>query len=91
MQYLIGIIRDNNTIDGWFMFDNGAPNASQTDLITTQSLYQQMSHIHGDLGRYIKSYFSTNLDVFFLLGAMPVFGIRTVFDEDDHNVKLLEV
>ncbi|CAF1164814.1 unnamed protein product [Rotaria sordida] len=48
--YMIGLIKDNATIDGWFMFDNSVENASQVALLKNQTLYQQMSHIHGDFG-----------------------------------------
>ncbi|CAF1196744.1 unnamed protein product [Rotaria sordida] len=48
--YMIGLIKDNATIDGWFMFDNSVENASQVALLKNQTLYQQLSHIHGDFG-----------------------------------------
>ncbi|CAM4804314.1 unnamed protein product [Rotaria magnacalcarata] len=50
--YLIAIIQDPSTINGWFMFDNSAENVSQEALLKNQTLYQQMSHIHGDFGKF---------------------------------------
>jgi hypothetical protein len=47
---MIGLIQDRDTIDGWFLFDNSAENASQDYLLKNQSVYQQISHINGDLG-----------------------------------------
>ncbi|CAF0801046.1 unnamed protein product [Adineta steineri] len=47
---LISIIQDRDTIDGWFLFDNGAEGAPQEYLLKNQTIYKQLSHIHGDLG-----------------------------------------
>ncbi|CAF0773808.1 unnamed protein product [Adineta steineri] len=49
-KYMIGVLQDPQTIDGWFLFDNSAANASQTSLLKNQSYYTQLSHIHGDFG-----------------------------------------
>ncbi|CAF3376068.1 unnamed protein product [Rotaria socialis] len=49
-SYMIAIMQDPSTINGWFMFDNSAEDASQEALLKNQTLYQQMSHIHGDFG-----------------------------------------
>ncbi|CAF1244484.1 unnamed protein product [Adineta ricciae] len=49
-KYMIGLLQDNDTIDGWFLIDNSAPDVSQQFLLKNQSLYQQLSHIHGDFG-----------------------------------------
>jgi hypothetical protein len=48
---MVGLIHDPDTIDGWFLFDNSAENASQYYLLYNQSVYQQIAHIHGDLGK----------------------------------------
>ena len=50
---MIGLIQDRDTIDGWFLFDNSAENAGQEFLLKNQSVYTQISHIHGDLGKSI--------------------------------------
>ncbi|CAF5029327.1 unnamed protein product, partial [Rotaria socialis] len=50
-SYMIAIMQDPSTINGWFMFDNSAEDASQEALLKNQTLYQQMSHIHGDFGK----------------------------------------
>ncbi|CAF3289761.1 unnamed protein product [Rotaria socialis] len=47
---MVDLIKDNDTIDGWFLFDNSAEGASQEFLLKTQTVPKQMSHIHGDLG-----------------------------------------
>jgi hypothetical protein len=47
---MVGLIHDSDTINGWFLFDNSAENASQEVLLKNQTVYEQMSHIHGDLG-----------------------------------------
>jgi hypothetical protein len=47
---MVGLIQDPDTINGWFLFDNSADNASQEVLLKNQTVYEQMSHIHGDLG-----------------------------------------
>jgi hypothetical protein len=57
---MVGLIRDRGTIDGWFVFDNGAENASQEWLLKNQSVYTQISHIQGDIGMIINSYFYIN-------------------------------
>ncbi|CAF1007427.1 unnamed protein product, partial [Rotaria magnacalcarata] len=49
-SYMIALIQDPATVNGWYMFDNSAENASQEFLVKNETLYQQMSHIHGDLG-----------------------------------------
>jgi hypothetical protein len=51
---MIQLIQDPQTINGWFLFDNSAENASQEYLLKNQSIYTQLSHIHGDLGKPIK-------------------------------------
>ncbi|CAM4941895.1 unnamed protein product [Rotaria socialis] len=51
-SYMIAIMQDPSTINGWFMFDNSAEDASQEALLKNQTLYQQMSHIHGDFGKF---------------------------------------
>jgi hypothetical protein len=48
---MFGLIKDPQTIDGWFLFDNSAENANQEFLLKNQSIYTQISHIHGDLGK----------------------------------------
>jgi hypothetical protein len=50
---MFGLLQDPETIDGWFLFDNSAGNASQDVLLKNQSIYTQLSHIHGDLGKSI--------------------------------------
>jgi hypothetical protein len=86
---MLALIQDPATIDGWFVFDNSAVNASQEWLLKNQSVYTQISHIHGDLGklRMISFY----IHFLFRLGVMSIFGLRTRFDETDPNVKRLEV
>lgn len=59
---MIELIHDNDTIDGWFLFDNGAVNASQDVLLKNQTVYQQLSHIHGDLGTDIAFGLRTKFD-----------------------------
>jgi hypothetical protein len=86
---MIGLIQDPSTIDGWFVFDNSAKNASQEFLLKHQSIYTQMSAIHGGLGNLKSSYFY--IKFIFLLGALAIFGIRTRFDEINPNIKRLEV
>ncbi|UJR08999.1 hypothetical protein I4U23_013249 [Adineta vaga] len=49
-KYMIGLIQNEDTINGWFLLDNSAPNASQKFLLKNQTLYTQLSHIHGDFG-----------------------------------------
>ena len=48
---MVDLIKDTDTIDGWFLFDNSAEGASQEFLLKTQTVFKQMSHIHGDLGK----------------------------------------
>ncbi len=48
---MIGLIQDPGTINGWFVFDNNAKNDSQEFLLKNQSVYTQMSVIHGALGK----------------------------------------
>jgi len=48
---MVGLIQSRNTIDGWFLFDNSAENSSQEFLLINQTVYQQISYIHGELGR----------------------------------------
>ena len=50
---MVDLIRNPDTIDGWFIFDNSAENASQEVLLKPQTVYKQISHVHGDLGRNI--------------------------------------
>ncbi|CAF1521815.1 unnamed protein product [Adineta ricciae] len=47
---MIDLIQDNETIQGWFLIDNGAEGASQEYLLKNQTVFKQISHIHGDLG-----------------------------------------
>lgn len=89
---MIALIEDQTTIGGWFIFDNSAENASQTDLLRNQSVYTQMSHIHGDLGDHC---FPHLCDFFSItnhfLGVLAIFGIRSKFNESNPNIKQLEV
>ena len=48
---MIDLIQDNETIQGWFLIDNGAEGASQEYLLKNQTVFKQISHIHGDLGK----------------------------------------
>ena len=87
---MIGLIKDTDTINGWFLFDNGAANASQDELLINQTIYEQLSHIHGDLGQ--EMFISFLVPIFSIsLGAEITFGLRTKFDEMDPSVKRLEV
>ncbi len=54
---MIGLIQDPTIIDGWFVFDNSAKNDSQEFLLKNQSIFTQMSVIHGDLGKLKKIFF----------------------------------
>ncbi|CAF3418992.1 unnamed protein product [Rotaria sp. Silwood1] len=47
---MIDLISDRDTVDGWFLIDNSVPGASQDTLLKPQTIFTQMSHIHGDLG-----------------------------------------
>ena len=47
---MLGVIEDSDTIKGWFLLDNYGVNDSQVALLRNQSIYEQMAHIHGDLG-----------------------------------------
>lgn len=49
-KLMLGLIEDSDTIQGWFVLDNYAANASQVTLLKNQTVYEQMEHIHGDLG-----------------------------------------
>jgi hypothetical protein len=49
-RYMLAILQDPSTIDGWFILDNGATNVSQEVLLKNQTVYKQLSHIHGDFG-----------------------------------------
>jgi hypothetical protein len=48
---MISLIQDRDTIEGWFLFDNSGEDASQDYLLKNQTIYKQISHIHGDLGK----------------------------------------
>jgi len=48
---MISLIQDRDTIEGWFLFDNSDEGASQDYLLKNQTIYKQISHIHGDLGK----------------------------------------
>lgn len=63
---MIGLIQDPTIIDGWFVFDNSAKNDSQEFLLKNQSIFTQMSVIHGDLGK-LKKKFSYQIYIFFFL------------------------
>jgi len=52
---MIGLIEDSNTIDGWFIFDNYRKNDSQEFLLKNQSIFTQISVIHGGLGKLQKN------------------------------------
>lgn len=49
-EIIIGLIQTSDVIDGWFLFDNSAENASQEYLLKNQSVYDQIAHIYGDYG-----------------------------------------
>jgi len=61
---MVGLIRSRDTIDGWFLFDNSAENSSQDFLLINQTVYQQISYIHGELGRK-KNYIYILLQFFY--------------------------
>jgi hypothetical protein len=88
---MVGLIRDTDTIDGWFLFDNSAENASQEFLLKNQTIYKQISHIHGDLGEQRHPLCCSFESIRFFTGADIAFGLRTKFDENDPSVKRLEV
>ncbi|CAF3796327.1 unnamed protein product [Rotaria sordida] len=47
---MVDLIGDPEAVDGWFLFDNSAANASQTSLLKPQIVVTQISHVHGGLG-----------------------------------------
>lgn len=47
---MLAVIEDSDTIKGWFLLDNYGTNDSQVTLLRNQSIFEQMAHIHGDLG-----------------------------------------
>jgi hypothetical protein len=49
---MVAIIQDRDTVDGWFLFDSSAENASQPFVWKNQTFHQQMSYLHGDFGMY---------------------------------------
>ncbi|CAF3666159.1 unnamed protein product [Rotaria sp. Silwood1] len=49
-KFMIGLIQAKDTLDGWYLFDNSGADVNQETLLKNQSLYKQMSHIHGDFG-----------------------------------------
>ncbi|CAF2745203.1 unnamed protein product [Rotaria sp. Silwood2] len=53
-EFMIAVIQSNDTLDGWYLFDN---TTNPEILLKNQTLYKQISHIHGDYGKLIKSYF----------------------------------
>lgn len=55
---MIALIEDTSTIDGWFIFDNHGKNDSQEFLLKNQSIFTQMSIIHGELGKFKTILFS---------------------------------
>ncbi|UJR37211.1 hypothetical protein I4U23_029920 [Adineta vaga] len=50
---MVDLIEDRDTIQGWFLFDNGAEGASQDFLLINQTILKQISHINGDLGAVV--------------------------------------
>ena len=51
---MVSLIEDPDTINGWFLIDNNASDASQDFLLRNQTVYEQLAHIHGDLGKLVE-------------------------------------
>lgn len=47
---MISLISSPDTLNGWFLFNNSGPDASQTTLLVNQTVYEQIAHTYGDLG-----------------------------------------
>jgi hypothetical protein len=47
---MVSLLEDRDTIQGWFLLDNGAEGASQDYLLINQTVFKQISHINGELG-----------------------------------------
>ncbi|CAF3024909.1 unnamed protein product [Rotaria sp. Silwood2] len=50
---MVDLISDPDAVNGWFLIDNGAPNASQDSLLKPQTVFEQISRIHGNFGANI--------------------------------------
>ena len=50
---MASVISSPDTLDGWFLFNNSVPDASQDLLLINQTVFKQVSQVYGSYGMRI--------------------------------------